>query len=210
MGVPLRYRVRDVARSAISAKARRLVTDEELAALESAARDATPGPWKWWTSNSRKRLTGDDRRDGGVIDAISLRDGADVVVSVENAAYLAAVSPDVVLRLIERIRELDRSETELIEERDARCAQIDAIADQLGDDSEWTNLNDRGDAALNAAHCTVLEVERLRGCIARCHAENGSHEGELEGGHVRMPDPDPKPANSPEHLAEVEESNRGG
>lgn len=75
--------------------------------LEALARAATPGPWKWWTSNSRKRLSGADGRDGGIIDAIALRDGADVIVSRENAAYLAAVSPGVVLALIARIRSLE-------------------------------------------------------------------------------------------------------
>lgn len=34
-----------------------------------------------------------------------------------------------------------------------REEQIDAIADALGDDSDWSNLSDRGDNALEAANC---------------------------------------------------------
>ena len=37
------------------------LTPEELEAIRRRAAAATPGPWKWWTSNSWNRLKRDDR-----------------------------------------------------------------------------------------------------------------------------------------------------
>lgn len=55
----------------------------------------TPGPWEWWTSNSVRRLTGADGKDGGVLYAYrAASDGvADIAVSDANARLIAA-SPD--------------------------------------------------------------------------------------------------------------------
>ena len=36
------------------------ITEEQLAELERLEREATPGPWRWWTSNSHTRLGTDD------------------------------------------------------------------------------------------------------------------------------------------------------
>lgn len=56
--------------------------------------DHTPGPWKWWTSNSLMRLTADRGRDGGVLSAVRRSDGfADIEVSDANARLIAA-APD--------------------------------------------------------------------------------------------------------------------
>lgn len=36
----------------------------------------TPGPWKWWTSNSFLRLSSQATgKDGGVIDSYVMKDG---------------------------------------------------------------------------------------------------------------------------------------
>lgn len=56
----------------------------------------TPGPWRWWTSNSLMRLTCEKReagrvnQDGGVLHAYRCRDGvADVCVSEADANLIA-------------------------------------------------------------------------------------------------------------------------
>lgn len=74
---------------------------EELARIAAAA---TPGPWRWWTSNSRLRLSSDvDRRDGGVVDAdVNRHDWvASLICKREDREYIAAVAPNAVTRLIE-------------------------------------------------------------------------------------------------------------
>jgi hypothetical protein len=58
----------------------------------------TPGPWRWWTSNSWRRLTSEardrNRPDGGVLCPITLRDGhPDCAVSEADMALIAA-APD--------------------------------------------------------------------------------------------------------------------
>lgn len=49
-----------------------------------------------------------------------------------------------------RIAELEKSELQLIDERDRREEQINKIADLLGDHREWTSHNDRGDNCLES------------------------------------------------------------
>lgn len=81
-----------------------------LSELERLARAATPGPWhitqcipengKFYDSHPLVATSPDD--DGRRIAAC---DG--VLRTHENAAYIAAASPDVVLALISRIRELE-------------------------------------------------------------------------------------------------------
>ena len=40
---------------------------DTLEELDDGERDATPGPWEWWTSNSWRRLSGPNGKDGGVL-----------------------------------------------------------------------------------------------------------------------------------------------
>lgn len=61
----------------------------------------------------------------------------------------------------------------VIDQRDAFCARIDAIADALGDETEWTSSNDRGaraldlaisaDSALRDAHRRFDDLDRVAG-----------------------------------------------
>ena len=58
----------------------------------------TPGPWRWWTSNSWRRLSSDHRnhpQDGGVLcPTVSRSDGhPDLIVSDADMALIAA-APD--------------------------------------------------------------------------------------------------------------------
>lgn len=68
---------------------------------------------------------------------------------------LALVALEEARKTVER---LDESETRLIEERDFRESQINAIADALGDDGEWSNLHDRGVAALLIADSVAARL----------------------------------------------------
>lgn len=56
----------------------------------------------------------------------------------------------------------EREFTSLIDTRDHREQQINEIADALGDESEWSNLNDRGDNACELAEALVQERDKLR------------------------------------------------
>jgi uncharacterized coiled-coil protein SlyX len=81
----------------------------DIYAIEAKARAATPGPWEWWTSNSYRRLTGADGKAGGVAHGFTHRDGVtDIAIREEDMAHIAAVSPNVVLELIARLRDAER------------------------------------------------------------------------------------------------------
>jgi len=74
-----------------------VITPSDLARIEALARQATSGPW---------RVASADWFGAGVIGP----DDVPVVSSgtaTRNAAYIAAVSPDVALALIKRVRELE-------------------------------------------------------------------------------------------------------
>ena len=54
----------------------------------------TPGPWEWWTSNSRRRLkVGPGRHHGdNILEGITLHDGAtDIVISDADMRRIARV-----------------------------------------------------------------------------------------------------------------------
>lgn len=57
-------------------------------------------------------------------------------------------------------RKDDAAHSVTLDERDFRVKQIEKIADVLGDDSEWTSANDRGDRALRLAadHVNALTI----------------------------------------------------
>lgn len=65
----------------------------------------TPGPWKWWTSNSFLRLSSQATgKDDGVIDSYVMKDGhSSLIVSKENMNLIAA-APDLLeaLQLAEK------------------------------------------------------------------------------------------------------------
>ena len=77
--------------------------------LRTLAQAATPGPWRWWTSNSFRRLSSDiTGKDGDVLHGFVHRDGqGDVAISAVNAAFIAAANPATVLQILDRIEELE-------------------------------------------------------------------------------------------------------
>ncbi len=63
-----------------------------LTRLRSLLSAATARPWKWWTSNSFRRLSGADGKDGGVLYAVRHpHDGqCDIVGSQANKDLIVA------------------------------------------------------------------------------------------------------------------------
>jgi hypothetical protein len=89
------------------------MTHEELRKIAEAA---TPGPWKWWTSCSWRRLKHD--RPGlsmNVAEPFIARDGhPDLDISEANATYIASFSPSTTRALLDQVQEL-REALEAIE-----------------------------------------------------------------------------------------------
>lgn len=82
----------------------------DIGTLKDLVARTTPGPWKWWTSCSWRRLSSEARghsQDGGVIcPTVSRSDGhPDIIVSDADAAFIAA-SREAVPALIAEIEGL--------------------------------------------------------------------------------------------------------
>ena len=69
--------------------------------------------------------------------------------------------------LTKSVDELESSVGQLIDQRDKREAQIDAIADARGDEGEWSNLHDRGAAAIDLTESVGADLTRLRALESR-------------------------------------------
>lgn len=113
---------------------------------------------------------------------------SDGLIEEQEAALAALEEERTVLRKL--VQDLERSEGRLIDERDAMTASVDAIADELGVEAEWTNQTDRGEEAVEAAarltaHAAALEAEneRLRRALVLIR-DQGT--GRYEHGHRRM------------------------
>lgn len=78
--------------------------------LKILAQQATPWPWKWFTSNSHNRLSSvASGKDGDVISAFKAADGVPCVsVSREDMGFIEAAHPGAVLELIERLEAAER------------------------------------------------------------------------------------------------------
>ena len=98
----------------------------------------TPGPWKWWTSNSYRRLTALGQQDGGVLSAVSVHGDADVRVSEADARLIAAAP--VLLAAAKEVRShmVGRRPTRgyLLDNDESRAALarlVDAITEASGE-----------------------------------------------------------------------------
>ena len=118
------------------------MTDIDLVKLKELALAATRGGWKWFTSNSHKRLSSiASGKDGDVISAFRATDGVPCVnVSQPNMEFIEALNPDVVFALIEQLEAAQR-------ERDLLTAQLSVAAER---------------AALNYDRATAAETELKR------------------------------------------------
>jgi len=93
-------------------------TPERHEACKARAAAATRGPWKWWTSNSHRRLTAGDGQDGGVAYGTEHRDGCgDIVISESDMAFTESAREDVPDMLAE-IESLWNEVNHLADDRD--------------------------------------------------------------------------------------------
>jgi len=117
------------------------MADQDLAALVA---QATPGPWKWWTSNSWKRLSS-EAQEGGVICPFVSRDGHPDLTVSEADAKLIAMTPDLAHKVLEQQAALE-----------AQAAEI----------ARLTARAEKAEAALSESQARVVEqdlaIARLR------------------------------------------------
>lgn len=111
------------------------LTDEELAAIETRAEKATPGPWRWEYPNLEElRIDDPDIREGdvtpylvtdGVPDADPVLDDiCDPMVGIEDAAFIAHARQDIP-RLLAEVRRLRARNHEIQERADKRYAELE-------------------------------------------------------------------------------------
>lgn len=86
----------------------------DLERMKAVAEAATPGEWKWWTSNSWRRLYRDEPGIRSIVlEPFVARDGhPDLTVSQEDMAFFETCTPKAVLSLISRLEEAERERDE--------------------------------------------------------------------------------------------------
>lgn len=85
------------------------------------------------------------------------------ILTVTEIACLTVERDTLRAELVRLDIESDR-ETASLEYRES---QIDKVADALGDDGEWSNCHDRGDAAIELARMVVADRDALRAELGR-------------------------------------------
>lgn len=96
--------------------------------LKKLAEAATPGPWKWWTSNSWKRLKRDHYGNHeNVLEPIVCSDKhPDLIILDVDMEYIAAANPQKILELLQEV------ETLRADREDARTT-FNRLLDELRD-----------------------------------------------------------------------------
>ena len=111
---------------------------------------ATPGPWKWWTSCSFRRLTQERRgaKEGGVMYAFRCSDGvSDIQISEADMAFTEASRTDVpaladaVLALVERVKELERGPVMPEKPSDEVCWHVEVCLESMFDRADPSDVN---------------------------------------------------------------------
>ena len=88
----------DIGKAVLAAWPGEHVSDygKRLAAIEGRASAATKGPWKWWTSNSHRRLTSEGGHVGGIAYGETQHDGCDnIVISDADMAFTEHAREDI-------------------------------------------------------------------------------------------------------------------
>jgi hypothetical protein len=105
-------------------------TEEELAALDAAAAQATPGPWALWDGCSWRRF-GSESTGLPFIEPITYSESdrhPDLRVSREDAAYLALCAPERIRALVAAYRESQaenaRIRSSVAKRNDRRCGDL--------------------------------------------------------------------------------------
>ena len=121
---------------------------EKLRALEAAA---TPGPWRWWTSNSHIRLSSDPTgKDGDVAYAFTSRsDGVPSIgISEEDMVLVAALrnsAGDLLAAAAER-EQLRRIYLRYQDERDAARSELAKLREREPTQAEGDAFEGRSDS----------------------------------------------------------------
>lgn len=145
----------------------------DYAELRRLAEAATPGPWHFC-------------RDKDDCAMVTVAPGADcstersfIAVAAwadnDDAAYIAALSPDVVLGLLDRILELEKEPVRVVHDSPSLLAAARREADKWEDVAE--TLQDR----LRAAES---EAERLRGALAEVR-DNIAEQRDIEDERIK-------------------------
>ncbi len=120
----------------------------------------------WLRSEAKRFMTGYVLRNAA--DSVEVLEHATASAVIrerdEALAKLAALEA----RAVEAEKELAREDSahcRTIDTLDRREAQINAIADALGDEGEWSNLHDRGQAALELAEAATARIARLQALL---------------------------------------------
>lgn len=117
------------------------LTNAELAAIRARAEAATPGPWRWWISNSFRRLSSDATgKDGDVLSGTVQRsDGhPDIAGSDVDKDFIAHARADVPALLAEVERLNDQGEqgaaqlTTALQRADAAERRVAELEAQYG------------------------------------------------------------------------------
>lgn len=147
---------------------------------------ATPGPWKWWTSCSFRRLTQERRgaKEGGVMYAFRCSDGvSDIQISEADMAFTEASRTDVpaladaVLALVEMVRVLERNISEAAIDAAAEHVRVVAFLEhqaglRVDDKSAWAALLGAAFAIKGREHDKCLQA--LQASLqARAEASSG-------------------------------------
>ena len=113
----------------------------DLTALRKACDLATPGPWEVWTSNSVRRITAQRQQDGGVMSAVTTRDGMPDLhgLNRDNDLAFIAMARTAVPELLDRVEALEAGL--LLAIKIARTAWT-AYPDEVAPDRDvWPHLD---------------------------------------------------------------------
>jgi hypothetical protein len=131
----------------------------------------TAGPWKWWTSNSWRRLKRDDPRSTrGVAEPYVCKDGhPDLSISQEDMA-LIALAPELAAAV--------RAQAARIAELEAALRPFAAFAslrnfDLLPDDTQMTN----GSRFATTAYVTARHFKEALAALASERKQDGGNDG---------------------------------
>jgi hypothetical protein len=160
------------------------MTDDDLDPLAELVRAATPGPWRWWTSCSFRRLSSDATgKAGDVLHGVIHHDGvADVACSDEDAAFIAAARA-AVPELIAEVRRL-REALHVADEVLALCTTRDfpapedptvrALGERIGygavmsaASKEWRDMLRREHGIADGQHTCGPGAATVRGARAK-------------------------------------------
>lgn len=161
------------------------MTDEQLSALEAAARAATPGEWftdrpevdrfdpvtGHYTTPDRMHVISRVKHDGHDYAIVAITDGE---MDESNAAYIAAANPAAVLALIQRVREAEGHRND----KASALTELLAAAEECASDlachvNSLTTENDRRlyDSERRRHETDMAPVRRLRAAVARVRGE---------------------------------------